>query len=706
MLYAPAWAPDGKRIAFSDKDGKLHVVTLADKKVTEVADDAYGRLNDYAWSGDGGHIAFTMGNKNDTRSLHIWSVNDGKSRRVTDDFFSVHDPAWDPDGNLIYVLSERDFAPQISDLEWNFAGNRRTGIFAFTLRRDVKPPFPPESDEVTVGDKKDGEKKNGEKSDANAKEGDDKNDGKKVVGKAEAKERPYITIDFDGLAERVTRVPVSADNINGLAAIKGQLLYTKSGARFYGRDSYAKTTLYIFEAKKREETELVADVAGFAVCDDGSKVLVRQGRAYKLYDAKPKAKDPKTVSTKEMEVDRIPAQEWATIFNEVWRRYRDFFYVRNMHGYDWQAIGDRYRTLLPYVAHRSDLNYILGEMVSELNVGHTYIEGGDFEIPERAKVGLPGARFELDEQVGRYKIARIFRGHNQEESYRAPLTEVGVDVKVGEYILAIDGEELRGRDDPYRLLQHKSDPVTLTVNGKPTLEGARKVTYKPISSEADLLYLNQVLENYERVTKATDGRVGYMHIPDMGAPGAYEFIKWFYPQIRKEGMVVDVRSNGGGNISQWIIERLDTVLLGTRFGAFSDEPRTYPNTVLHGHKVCLISETSASDGDIFPRRFKDAGLGPLIGKRTWGGVVGISGIGPLLDGGGATVPLQATNDINGNYIIEGEGVPPDIEVENDPASVLAGRDPQLERGIEEVLKAMKAKPMKLPKRPADPVKTK
>jgi tricorn protease len=256
------------------------------------------------------------------------------------------------------------------------------------------------------------------------------------------------------------------------------------------------------------------------------------------------------------------------------------------------------------------------------------------------------------------------------------------------------------------LLQHKSDPVTLTVNGKPTLEGARKVTYKPISSEADLLYLNQVLENYERVTKATDGRVGYMHIPDMGAPGAYEFIKWFYPQIRKEGMVVDVRSNGGGNISQWIIERLDTTLLGTRFGAFSDEPRTYPNTVLHGHKVCLISETSASDGDIFPRRFKDAGLGPLIGKRTWGGVVGISGIGPLLDGGGATVPLQATNDVNGNYIIEGEGVPPDIEVENDPASVLAGHDPQLERGIEEVLKAMKAKPMTLPKRPPDPVKTK
>jgi len=247
-----------------------------------------------------------------------------------------------------------------------------------------------------------------------------------------------------------------------------------------------------------------------------------------------------------------------------------------MHGYDWKAIGDRYRPLVKHVAHRSDLNYVLGEMVAELNVGHAYIEGGDFEIPTRPTVGLPGARFELDSTAGRYRIAQIFTGHNQEEKYRSPLTEVGVDIAVGDYVLAIDGEELVGSDNPYRLLQNKTHPVTLKVNAKPTLEGAREVTYVPIASEAELLYLEQVTHNLEAGDQGDRGRVGYLHIPDMGAPGIYEFIKWYYPQIRKEGLVVDVRGNGGGNVSQWIIERLDSRLMGTRFGYRSDEPGTYP----------------------------------------------------------------------------------------------------------------------------------
>jgi tricorn protease len=699
MLSAPAWAPDGTRLAIADKDGKLYVVTLADKKVVEIADDRFGFVQDYAWAPDGAHLAFSMAERNGNRALHLWSARDGQMRRVTDGTFNVRAPAWDPDGNYLYVLSEREFAPQISNLEWNYAGNRRTGIFALALRRDVKHPFPPESDEITIGEEKKDEAEESKKDEKPARE------------EAKAKEPPKkeikpVAIDYEGLGSRAARVPVDADNIGDLSAVKGHLLYVKSGARFYGRDSYRKPALFIYEIKKREESELVAEVEGYALAADGSKVLVRQEKAYKLYEAKPKAKDPKTVSTKELAVDRVPAQEWADIFDEVWRRYRDFFYVRNMHGYDWKAIGERYRQLLPHVAHRSDLNYVLGEMVAELNVGHAYIEGGDFEIPERAKVGLPGARFELDEKAGRYRIGRIFRGHNEEEKYRSPLTEIGVDVRAGDYVLAIDGVDLAGSDNPYRLLQHKTHPVALTVNSRPSLEGARKVSYKPVASEADLLYLDWVLGNLEKVTKATDGRVGYLHIPDMGGPGIYEFIKGFYAQIRKEGLVVDVRSNGGGNVSQWIIERLDSKLLGTRFGNASDEPFTYPNTVFHGHMACLINETSASDGDIFPHRFRKAGLGPLIGKRTWGGVVGISGQGPLIDGGQVFVPLQGTNDVDGSWIIEGEGVAPDIEVENDPGSVIAGRDPQLERAVAEVMKAIDREPRRLPARPPDPVKTK
>jgi tricorn protease len=699
QLQAPEWAPDGKRLAFSDKDGKLFVLTVADKKVVEVADDAFGGIGDYAWSPDGQFLAFSLGNFNGNNSVHVWSVADGKLRAVTDPMWNAQSPAWDPDGEYLYYLSERDFAPQISNLEWNFAGNRSTGIFALALRKDGRHPFPPESDEVTP-EKAEAEKKDEPKADA-------KKDGKDAEKKEEKKDaKKPVVIDWDGLAQRVARVPVPADNIFGLAATKGHLLYAKSGAFFYGRDSYQKTNLHVFEIKKREESELVADVQGYAISDDGQKVLVRSGGSYALYDAKPKAKDKKTVSTKGLMVDRDPRQEWATIFDEVWRRFRDFFYVKNMHGYDWKAIGERYRSLLPHVGHRSDLDYVLSEMVAELNVGHAYIERGDYELPPRAKVGLPGARFELDAKAGRYRIAQIFRGHNEEPKYRSPLTEVGVDARVGDYVLAIDGEELKADDDPYRLLRHKTDPVTLTLNATPTAQGARKVTYRPLDDESDLLYLQWVLGNRERVDKATEGKVAYLHVPDMGAPGIAEFIKWYYGQIRKEGLIVDVRSNGGGNVSQWIIERLDTRLMGTRFGFASEFPQTYPGTVFHGPMVALINETSASDGDIFPNYFRKAGLGPLIGKRTWGGVVGISGRGPLLDGAQVFVPLNATNDENGDYIIEGIGVVPDIEVENDPASVIAGRDPQLERAIAEVQKAMAAKPMKLPKKPADPVKTK
>lgn len=692
MLYAPEWAPNGERLAFSDKDGKLYVLTLADKKVQQIADEERGGIFDYEWSPNGGYLAFSMSDPNRFRSIYIWSVADNRVRRITGEYFNETNPEWDPEGNYLFYLSDRQFAPQISTVEWNYAGNRTTGIFALALRKDVADPFAPESDEVTI--EKPGEAVRAKKPEKT-----------KEPEKTEGEKKQPIRIDFDGLAERVSRVPVEAENISGLSANKGHLLYVTRGAPFYGRQSYEKTKLNIFSMEDRKSSVLVDDISEYALSADGSKVLVRQRNNYNLYDAKPKAKDKKTVSTKGLQVDRIPAQEWAEIFEEVWRRYRDFFYVKNMHGYDWKAIGDQYRPLVKHVAHRSDLNYVLGEMIAELNVGHAYIQGGDYEIPERPKVGLPGARFELDQEAGRYRIAKIFVGQNEEEKYRSPLTEVGVQVNVGDYVLAIDGEELRADDNPYRLLRYKTDPVKLTVNSRPAMQGAREVTYKPITSEASLLYLEWVDHNRRYVEQKTGGRVGYLHIPDMGSSGIYEFIKWFYPQIRKEGLVIDVRSNGGGNVSQWIIERLDTKLLGTRFGYDSDEPRTYPYTVFYGHMVCLLNETSASDGDIFPHRFRKAGLGPLIGKRSWGGVVGISGRGPLLDGGQVYVPMQATNDVDGSYIIEGHGVDPDIVVENDPLSVIEGRDPQLDRGIEEVLRRMAEKPMKLPKRPPDPVKT-
>jgi tricorn protease len=698
MLFQPLWAPDGKRIAFSDASNKLYVLALDDKKVVTIAENPRGRVHDYAWSADGGHLAYLLDNPNSFSSLYIWSAVDGQSHRVTDDFFDVGSPAWDPEGNYLYFASTRTFYPQLSQIEFNYATNRGNSLYALALRKDTKNPFPPESDEVTVT-------KEGESADRGKEAGKDKKDEKKEA--KEEKKKEYIRIDFDGLADRVTRVPVDADNLSRLAVTKGYLLYAREGGPFYGRESYPPTDLVVFSMKDRKETNLAEKIEGFSVSEDGSKVLVRDEAGFKLYDAKPEGKSgAKPVSTANLTADRDPHQEWVEIYNEVGRRYRDFFYVPNMHGYDWNALLAQYRPLVDYVAHRSDLNYVLGELVAELSVSHAYIEGGDFDMPKRPQIALPGARIELDAAAGRFRIAKIFRGQNQEEIYRSPLTEVGVDVKEGDYILAIDGKELLPKDNPYQFLRNKaSRPVQWTINSKPTMEGSHNISYRPITTETNLLYLEWVNHNREAVDKATSGKVGYIHIPDMGENGIREFIKTYYPQVRKQGLIVDVRGNGGGNISRMLIERLRRELLGVDFSRHDQQAGTYPDAVFLGPKVCLINETSASDGDIFPYMFRQAGIGPLIGKRTWGGVVGISGHGPLLDGGTVFVPEFGNASAAGQWVIEGHGVDPDMVVENDPAAVIDGRDAQLERGIAELMRALQATPKTLPSRPSDPVKT-
>ncbi len=695
--YAPEWSPDGKRLVFSDKDGKLHIVTLADKKVSEIADEERGQVTDYTWSHDGGHLAFSLSNENGGRSIWMWSATDGQKRQVTAAFNTAFSPTFDAEGTYLWYLSSREYQPLLSNIEFNFALTRSVGIFGVALRKDVKNAFGPESDEVTIEE----EKKDAPKPPAaDAKPANTKKEEPK-------KEKEYFKIDWDGLGSRVTRVPLDADNYGGLSAIKGHLIYFRTGNPYYGRQPDAPNSVRVYNIKERKESTLAERVNGYALSDDGTKALLREGPNFRLYDVpgRPGAQ-PKNVSTRDMAQDRVPVDEWAQIFDEVWRRFRDFFYVPNMHGYDWVALRDKYRSQLSTVGHRADLNYIISEMVAELNVGHAYIAGGDYQIPPRPPVALPGAKFKLDAASGRYQIARILPGENEEERLRSPLTEIGVNVKEGDYVLAIDGKELTAKESPYQHLVHKGDRVvTFTVNSKPTREGARDVTFRPITSEVDLGYADRVRQNREKVAKATNGRVGYTHIPDMGANGIREFIKQFYPQIRKEGMVVDVRGNGGGNVSQMLIERFRRTLLATGFARTNDYPTTYPGAVFHGALVCLLSETSASDGDIFPAMFKKAGLGPLIGKRSWGGVVGITNRGPLQDGGVVNVPEFGFASPDGQWIIEGEGVTPDIVVENDAKSVLAGADPQLERGIAELMKQINANPKKLPARPAPAVKT-
>ncbi len=695
------WACDNKALSFRDSMNRLYVASLeyanpseAPKliELIEVARDKYAGFPGASWSPDGAYLAYELSENNGYDSIYIWEKETQTSRRVTDPMFNNHSPAWSSDGNWLFFIGQREFYPQFSSIEWNFAGDRFDGVFALALRKDVENTFVVKSDEAPESEVKTDD--------------EDKDEGEDDSDKSDEKKSDEVKkIDFDGLESRVVRLPIPSENYSSLACAGDFLFFVQEPEEFYGRDRNGVPKLKSFDLKNLKLNTFIEDFGGYAISADGKKLLTNKG-GYRMYDVGATGGESKTFTIDSMYSDVNPREEWNEIFEEVWRRFRDYFYVKNMHGLDWDAVGQQYRELLPHVAHRSDLTYVLTEMIAELNIGHTYVDGGDYVRPERPVVGLPGATFALDEEKNLYRISKIYPGHNEEPKYRSPLTELGVKASEGDYVLAIDGVKLAGNDNPYRLLQNKSQRVELTLSKDGSEENAWTTTYKPVDSEDNLRYLNFVLDRQKRVTELSDGRLGYLHIPDMGGNGAYEFIKWYYPQLRKEGIVIDERSNGGGNISPWIIMRLNQKVLGTRYGKVRETPTTYPTIATTAKFICLLNETSASDGDIFPYYFRKSGLGKLVGKRSWGGVVGISGRGPLLDGGAVSVPLSATNSETGEYVIEGHGVDPDIEVWQDPQAVLEGRDPQLERGVEELLKELEEDPPVKPTRPEDPDKSK
>jgi tricorn protease len=686
--YAPRWSGDGKRIALSDQTGRLYVVDVATKRRVEVAKDPFDLALDYQWSPDGRFLGYTLNAANSFSSVYVWGADDGKSHRITPESFNAQSPAWAPNGELLYFLSAREYAPLISTVEFEFATDRQTGIFAVALRPGVKNPYGVRNDEPGDEDKEAGKDED--------------------AGKMPRKDKPpvKVSIDFAGIEKRAIRVPLDADNLSDLHAGEDSLLYQRNGAFYYGRDADVKTAVMSYSIKDREAKTVVEDVTAWSATADGKHVLARLASKELKYYEVGKSEDAKAVSLAGLMTARVPAEEWHEIFREVWRRYRDHFYVANMHGYDWPALRERYAPLVDQVGHRADLNYVISEMISELTVQHAYIEGGDLGLPKRPFVALPGARFELDPRSGRYRIAKIYEGENEEERYRSPLTEVGIDARVGDYVLAINGRELRAGTDPYELLQAPADqPVEWRISSTPEGKEPRTIRYLPIANEADLRYLEWVSANRARVDRLSGHRIGYIHIPDMEEGGIREFIKWWYPQVRKEALVVDERDNGGGNISEMLIERLARGLHGMDFSRNHDAPGTYPRVVQPGPKVALVNEDTGSDGDIFANAFRQWKIGPLIGKRTWGGAVGITEHGPLLDGGAVFVPEFGTADAEGRWIIEGHGVDPDIEVEEDPIEVLHGHDPQLERGVSELMRQLPAQPTGLAPQPAAPVKT-
>ena len=656
---------------------RLWYLDLQERKPVLVDTAVIWEISQYTWSPDSMWIAFAKRTDNGMAALFLYSLDSRAVTQVTEDVAHSGSPVFDPDGSWLYFLSDRDVSPVLGHLELSFTVNRMTRPYALCLRSDVPSPFAPRSDEAKL-------------------EGDDKAPEKPAAA-GEAKKTPF-RIDLQGIRERLVSFPVTSGEYGGLRAVKGRILYIASPPQ---DGSGARSALRLFDLEKRKEADVLAAVDDFDLSPDGSRLIYKSGGTYGIIEVKEGAKagDGRLdLLGLRMEID--PASEWAQVFDDVWRITRDFFYLPDMGGVDWPAMKQRYRALLPYVSHRFDLTYILGEMVSELGSGHSYVGGGDQPQPERLAVGVLGADLELDRESSLWRITRILEGQNWIEARRSPLTEPGVGVAAGDFLLAIDGKDLSGAEEPWRLLVQKAGrPVTLLVSPRPTREGAREVVVRTVASEADLRYHDWVSANRRKVDQATGGRVGYVHIPDMGIRGLQEFIRQYYPQIRKEGLIVDVRFNGGGFVSQIILERLRRILVGMD-APRNARPDTIPQAVLNGPMVALLNQYSASDGDLFPHYFRRYGLGPLIGKRSWGGVVGIRGIpGGLVDGGYLNVPEFAHYGMQSDWHIENRGVEPDIEVDNLPQDEMEGKDAQLERGIQEILRLVAERKPSFPPRP-------
>ena len=444
-----------------------------------------------------------------------------------------------------------------------------------------------------------------------------------------------------------------------------------------------------FDLKKQKE-EKVAD--GRMGIDPGSKkALFIKGNSLYVTDL-PKGKTDlkKAVDLSNMQVPVDYPQEWAQIYDEAWRAFRDGFYLENMHGKDWKALKAKYAQLLPYVKTRLDLNYVIGELIAELGVGHAYVNPGEMDRPKRVSMGLLGAGISRDKS-GFFRLEKILSGASYDKSLRAPLTEPGIEAKVGDYIVAIDGVPTNSVKDMYQLLVGKADvPTELSLNSQPKLAGAHKVVIRPIADEYALYHYNWIQKNIAHVDKVSNGKIGYIYIPDMGPEGLNEFSRYFYPQLDKEGLIIDDRANGGGNVSPMILERLSREPYRLTMRRGSSLIGTVPDAVQVGPKVCLINKYSASDGDLFPWGFKALGLGKLIGTRTWGGIIGISGPLPYMDGTDIRVPFFTSYDVKtGDWIVENHGVDPDILIDNDPVREWNGEDQQLDRAIEEVMKQLK-----------------
>lgn len=688
--YYFLWSPDSKKILWSDRTQTLYYTDVVMKQTIKVDYDSVQEFNDYTWSPDSKWIAYGKAEIQTKGRIYLYNLNTKNSTPATDGWYSAYQPSFSDDGKYLFFVSDRDFSPTFSNADFNAAYLDMSRIYFITLSKDTPSPFMEKNDEQKIETTPDVP--------ATTTSSSPKKDKNKKDTTA-AKPNAETKIDLDGIVDRVIGLPVSPSGYFGITAIGNKVYYMVHGSSDDG------STLKVFDLDEQEEIN-VASVDGYEISFDHKKILLSKGSDHYIMDVphgKVSSLDGKVdLSNCKVWVDKHA--EWKQIYTESWRQMRDFFYAPNMQGVNWIANYNKYLPLIKYVNNREDLTYIIGEMIGELNIGHSYCGGGDIPKVEKIKMGMLGASLSKDASTGYFKITKILDGANWDEALHSPLNDVGLNIHAGNFIIAVNGTPTNSVADFYQLMVGKANvDVELTINTTASAMGSRKVIVKPIAEEGPLYYYEWVQHNIHYVDSVSHGQIGYIHIPNMGEEGLNMFMKLFYPQINRAALIIDDRGNGGGFVSPLVTERLAKQVVFWDFMRNS-EPQADPETQW-GPKVCLVNEYSASDGDIFPYRFKTYKLGKIIGKRTWGGVVGIRGTLPFVDGGFLNRPEFSRFDTNGNWVLEGHGIDPDIEVSNDPATEWSGIDQQLNKGIEVILEQLKTWPTK-PDMPPYPDKTK
>ncbi len=725
FFYSPTWSPDSKKIAYIDKRLQLWYLELDNPAPKLIDTDYYWTFApntiSQTWSPDNKWIAYIRQLPSGLHAVFVYSLDQGKSFQITDGMSDALNPVWDKNGKYLYFTASTNIALATAGLDMSSDEHRVTrSVYVAVLSKDEKSPLAPESDEEKPKDEKKPDlDKDKDKAEAQASDKDkakdkhkasdataaDKGKDDKDKDKDKKDEAVVVKIDLDGISQRILSLPIPDKNYLNMLPGKSGILFLAEGPMVMTEDPSPSQTIQKFDLSKRKVDKALEDVNDFTVSFDGEKILYRKGDSWSTASADDGPSGPPKPGFGPLKLDGWevyvePRAMWKQIYNETWRIERDFFYDPHYHGLNIEKAKKKYAPYLDGIASRDELTYLFQECLGEMTVGHMFVGGGEKPETKKVKVGLLGADYSLEN--GRYRFAKVFNGENWNPGNEAPLTQPGVNVKAGEYLLAVNGRDLHSSDNIYSFFEETAGKqVVLKVGANADGKDSRDVTVVPVESEESLRHLAWIESNRRRVDEATGGRIAYVHVPNTAGEGYTSFNRYFFSQVGKDGAIIDERFNEGGQLADYIVDHLRRPLMSkvvTRDG----HDWSSPSEAIYGPKVMMINEMSGSGGDALPWYFRKAGIGPLIGKKTWGGLVGIGGYPELIDGGHVTAPRAAIYGLNGDWEVENHGVAPDVEVDLEPAAWRAGRDAQLEKAIEVVMQQLKEHPLPEIKRPPYP----